>query len=127
MARLNFCYLIPLKYAFFLIGIFASGVLEAQPRTSASNKSTVSPSLRKAADGLQTIENGQIRVGVNTNYGGAITYLAFLDNHGGLVSTANMVNNPDLGRQVQIALYSGPADYSIKSTTGWGNLGWNPI
>ncbi|AUD07240.1 hypothetical protein CWM47_09345 [Spirosoma pollinicola] len=80
--------------------------------------------LRRGADGLHTIENGQIKVGVNTNYGGAITYLAFLDSHGGKVSTANMVNNPDLGRQIQIALYSGPIDYSDR--WGW-HLGWDPI
>ena len=71
---------------------------------------------------MQTIENSQIKVGINTNYGGAITYLAFLDSHGGKVSTANMVNNPDLGRQIQIALYSGPYNYP-----GYPGLGWDPI
>ena len=74
---------------------------------------------------MQTIENSQIRVGVNTNYGGAITYLAFVNDQGGNVNTRNMVNNFDLGRQVQIALYSGPVNYS--DATGWTNLGWDPI
>ncbi|GAB3780039.1 hypothetical protein GCM10028818_31530 [Spirosoma horti] len=127
MTRLKFCNFILLKYTFLVAGTFLSGLLHAQPHTAINSKSTVYSPSRKGADGLQTIENGQIRVGVNPNYGGAITYLAFLDNHGGLVSTTNMVNNPDLGRQVQIALYSGPANYSEKSTTGWSNLGWNPI
>ncbi|GAB3801931.1 hypothetical protein GCM10028819_30160 [Spirosoma humi] len=127
MARLTFCSFTSLNYTVFIAGFFFSGLLGAQPRTPKAGQSAAYSSLRRAADGLQTIENGQIRVGVNTNYGGAITYLASLDSHGGQVSTTNMVNNSDLGRQTQIALYSGPADYSSKSTTGWSNLGWDPI
>ncbi|GAB3950905.1 hypothetical protein GCM10028805_29900 [Spirosoma harenae] len=80
------------------------------------------------ADGLLTIENSQIRVGINTNAGGAITYLTFLDSHGGKVTAGkNMVSNPDLGRQIQIALYSGPSDYSNGASSWWTGLGWNPI
>ncbi|GAB2593909.1 hypothetical protein [Spirosoma areae] len=100
--------------------------LFAQLRYPSSGKGATPSSLRQG-DGLQTIENSQIRVGINTNYGGAITYLAFLNNQGGKVTTSNMVNNPDLGRQIQIALYSGPADYSKNGDPGWAGLGWNPI
>ncbi len=115
------------KYAFLIVGLLASEMLLAQPRISpprARAPHAYSP-LRRSADGLKTIENGQIKVGINTNFGGAITYLAFSDTRGGNVSTANMVNNPDLGRQIQIALYSGPQNYSDRS--GYTNLGWNPI
>lgn len=122
-----------LSYRFLLMVLFCGCLLSwtavlAQPRilpSSSPAKPNVGAS-RQAASGLQTIENDQIRVGINTDYGGAITYLAFKDNHGGLVSTQNIVNNFDLGRQVQIALYGGPLNYS-SSNPYWTNLGWNPI
>jgi hypothetical protein len=78
-------------------------------------------------DGLQTIENDKIQVGIDTRYGGAITRLRFLNNQNGNVSTDNMVNNPDLGRQIQVGLYGGPIDYSKNGAPGWTGLGWNPI
>ena len=80
-----------------------------------------------ASDGLRTIKNDKIEVGIDLNYGGALTYLAFLSDRGGLVQTRNMINNPDLGRSAQIALYSGPADYSKNGAEGWRGLGWDPI
>ncbi|WP_460976398.1 hypothetical protein [Spirosoma knui] len=101
----------------------------AQPR-GAAPRQLYTPSTtrqRVALTGLQTIENDKIRVGVDTRYGGALTYLAFKDSHNGQVRTENMVNNPDLGRQVQIALYSGPTDYSKNGAPAWTGLGWNPI
>ena len=101
--------------------------LYAQPRIRPALPAAApaTKSLRVAADGLQTIENSQIRVGINTSAGGAITYLAFVNDQGGNVNTRNMISNHDLGRQVQIALYSGPTNYS--DATGWTNLGWDPI
>lgn len=38
-----------------------------------------------------------------------------------------MVNNYDLGRQFQIALYGGPGDYSKSGHAAWAGLGWNPV
>lgn len=89
----------------------------APPRTRAST----------TGDGLRTIKNDKIEVGIDLNYGGAVTYMAFLDNRGGQASTRNMVNNVDLGRQAQIALYSGPEDYSKNGAPTWVGLGWNPV
>ncbi|MFD2936872.1 hypothetical protein [Spirosoma flavum] len=117
MLNTTYCNYLQLTGICFVAFILASGFLCAQPRISQAHSS-----LRQGADGLETIENGQIKVGINTNYGGAITYLAFLDSHGDSVGTTNMVNNPDLGRQIQIALYSGPISYP-----GYPGLGWNPI
>jgi hypothetical protein len=122
MAKVTFCNSFHSKCVGVVAGMLASAFVSAQPRISSSSIPYSFSSVRQGADGLQTIENGQIKVGINTNYGGAITYLAFLDSHGGKVSTANMVNNPDLGRQVQIALYSGPINYP-----GYVGLGWDPI
>jgi hypothetical protein len=70
--------------------------------------------------GLETIENGVIKVGVDGRYGGAITYLSPV---GGI----NMVNNFDLGRQFQLSLYGGPLNFSQKGHPMWVGLGWNPI
>ncbi len=69
------------------------------------------------------LDNGIIRVGVDLNHGGAIVYLA---PKGG----RNLINNFDLGRQVQMSFYSGPVPYSEKGQTPsehWKGLGWNPI
>jgi len=93
------------------------GSVKSLPRTRASS----------TGDGLRTIKNDRIEVGIDLNYGGAITYLAFLNNRGGMVQTKNMINNDDLGRQAQIALYSGPRDYSKNGAEAWVGLGWNPI
>ncbi|QJW88853.1 hypothetical protein HNV11_05380 [Spirosoma taeanense] len=76
-----------------------------------------------AFNGLQTIQNERVKVGVDSRYGGAITYLSFIDG-------PNMVNNVDLGRQIQIGLYSGPNPYTEtgkQPDPGWYGLGWNPI
>lgn len=103
---------------FFIAGTLTTFHLNAQPRSGLPSAI--------AADGLRTIENSQIRVGVNLKAGGAITYLTFLNDYNGKVTAhKNMVSNPDLGRQIQIGLYGGPTNYSDHS--GWTNLGWDPI
>ncbi len=122
MAHNTVCYFSRLRCVCLVVGILVSGFLSAQPHISSPRAPSSLSALRQGIDGLKTIENGKIKVGINTNYGGAITYLAFLDSHGDSVSTANMVNNPDLGRQIQIALYSGPINYP-----GYPGLGWDPI
>ncbi|WP_019988606.1 hypothetical protein [Rudanella lutea] len=73
--------------------------------------------------GLEMLDNGQIKVGVDGRYGGAITYLS-------TKTGVNMVNNYDLGRQIQVAAYSGPvpfkpAGFEIKDV--WSQIGWNPL
>src|SRR5260370_36180165 len=50
---------------------------------------------------MSTLENGVLRVGVDLNRGGAITYLA---ERGG----PNVVNSWDLGREIQPSFSSGP-------------------
>ncbi|MFD2935950.1 hypothetical protein [Spirosoma flavum] len=68
--------------------------------------------------------NDKIRVGIDLNMGGAITYLAESG------SSENMVNNPDLGRQIQTAIYGGPYPYTQNGkqpVEQWKYLGWNPV
>ncbi len=69
------------------------------------------------------IQNDRVKVGVWRNHGAAITYLATPGKY-------NAVNNVDLGRQLQSAIYSHPVPYTIPGVevkTEWQNVGWNPI
>lgn len=65
---------------------------------------------------------GNWTVGVSTDWGGAITYIAQL-------SDPNIVNNglPDTGRSVQISLYNAGETYSNGWPCGGGVWGWNPV
>nr|WP_293844444.1 hypothetical protein [uncultured Arsenicibacter sp.] len=68
--------------------------------------------------------NGKIRLGINLNAGGGITYLS--DGWNG----ENMVNNFDLGRQLQTSIYSGPIPFTPNGkqpVAKWWALGWNPV
>jgi hypothetical protein len=72
---------------------------------------------------MRYLDNGQIRLGVDLDKGGAITYLS-------RESGPNLVNDCDLGRQIQMSYYSGPVPFEPegkKPTPTWAGLGWNPI
>lgn len=71
------------------------------------------------------IANDKVRLGIDLNMGGAITWLTEAG------SNENMINNPDLGRQLQTAIYSGPIPYNPPNgkqpVEKWKYLGWNPV
>jgi hypothetical protein len=72
---------------------------------------------------MSWLDNGQIRVGVDLNHGGAVVFLS-------RAGEKNRINNYDFGRQVQLAFYSGPVPYSEagqKPAEHWEHLGWNPV
>lgn len=72
---------------------------------------------------MSFLENGALRLGVDLNLGGAITWLS---RSGG----ENMVNSWDLGRQIQMSHYSGPVPFGVegrKPAKHWEHLGWNPV
>ena len=74
--------------------------------------------------GMSWLDNGSIRVGANLDRGGAITWLSLSEDG------VNVVNDHDLGRQIQMSFYSGPSPYEPegkKPTEVWAGLGWNPI
>lgn len=74
--------------------------------------------------GMSYVDNGTIRVGVNLDIGGAITYVAPSDAH------ENIINSHDWGRQVQLSFYSGPTPFvphGKEPSPAWRFLGWNPI
>jgi hypothetical protein len=73
---------------------------------------------------ILTLDNGTIRVGVDTEYGGAITWLSASG------SQTNLVNDYDHGRQVQQSYYSGPDVYDPPGSIHYPDVGpwpWNPV
>ncbi|MCC6157293.1 MAG: hypothetical protein IT350_04515 [Deltaproteobacteria bacterium] len=70
---------------------------------------------------MSYIDNGVIKIGVDLNMGGAITYLADYRNH-----DINLVNSADQGREIQPSYYSGPQPYGDPHP-GWPDWPWNPI
>ena len=74
--------------------------------------------------GMSYVDNGTIRVGMNLDIGGAITYVAPSDAH------ENIINSHDWGRQIQLSFYSGPTPFvpnGKEPSPTWRFLGWNPI
>ena len=70
------------------------------------------------------LDNGAIRLGVNLDLGGAITWLSESK------SDDNVVNSWDYGRQIQMSYYSGPVPFVVgdkQPRAAWKLLGWNPI
>ena len=72
---------------------------------------------------ISFIDNGQIKVSVNEDLGGAITWLSAPGHD-------NLINNSDWGRQIQLSFYSGPRPFEPggqKAHPAWKNWSWNPI
>ncbi len=68
------------------------------------------------------LDNGRIKLGIDLGMGGAITYLAEK-------GQANMINNHDLGRQIQTSLYAGPSPFKPNGKEPLAThylSGWNP-
>lgn len=73
---------------------------------------------------MSWLDNGTVRLGVDLNIGGAITWLSRSG------SDENVINSADWGRQVQMSYYSGPVPFIVgkkKPAKHWAHLGWNPI
>lgn len=73
---------------------------------------------------MSYLDNGVIRIGINLDIGGAITYLSESG------SGENIVNSHDWGRQIQMSFYSGPNPFTPNGkepSPVWKFLGWNPI
>ncbi|MDH3583222.1 MAG: hypothetical protein OER86_03315 [Phycisphaerae bacterium] len=69
------------------------------------------------------LANGAVKVGLDLNRGGAIVFLARAGGN-------NLINNFDLGRQVQLSFFSGPVPFEAKGQRPkehWKHIGWNPI
>jgi hypothetical protein len=66
------------------------------------------------------VSNKFIRLGIDPNLGGGITYLSE-------VGQPNMVNNYDYGRQIQTSIFGGPIPYGQSPEPALAGSGWNPI
>lgn len=70
------------------------------------------------------LDNGTIRLGVDLNAGGAITYLSRSGRD------ENLVNSFDFGREIQMSYYSGPVPFAPdgkQPKSEWKFIGWNPV
>ena len=84
----------------------------------------ISPVWAAEFSGMSYLDNGVIKIGINLDIGGAITYLSPSG------SKENAINSHDWGRQIQMSFYSGPNPYQPEGTEvreSWKFLGWNPI
>jgi hypothetical protein len=73
---------------------------------------------------MSYLDNGVIRLGVDLNVGGAVTYLSKSGDD------LNVINSWDWGRQVQMSYYAGPVPFTPNGkepAKAWRGLGWNPI
>ncbi|RBP35528.1 hypothetical protein DES53_12148 [Roseimicrobium gellanilyticum] len=72
---------------------------------------------------MSYLSNADVKVGIDLNRGGAIVFLA-------RAGEENVINNFDLGRQVQLSFFSGPVPFSVNGqqpSEHWEHIGWNPI
>jgi hypothetical protein len=102
-----------LSFHRFAPTLFVSLVLTSLATFAAENNVNVS-----------YLDNGEIRLGVNLNAGGAIAYLSKSGDD------SNIVNNWDWGRQIQMSHYSGPVPFTVPGKEpfpAWVGLGWNPV
>ncbi len=73
---------------------------------------------------MSFLDNGIVRIGMDLELGGAVTFLESHERPG------NLINSADLGRQIQMSHYSGPWPFETgdkKPHKAWAGLGWNPI
>ncbi len=73
---------------------------------------------------MSYLENDRVKLGLDLAVGGAITYLSVAG------KDANIVNNWDWGRQIQMSHYAGPVPFAVgdkRPAEHWKHLGWNPV
>ena len=73
---------------------------------------------------MSFLDNGVIRLGIDLQVGGAVTWLS--DSK----TKVNLVNSWDCGRQIQMSYYSGPVPFIFgdkQPKPAWRGIGWNPI
>jgi hypothetical protein len=102
-----------------------AGALLALALSAGVSEAQVPP--ERLPERMSFLDNGVIRLGVDLNRGGTLTFLA--ESRG----RPNVVNAYDLGREVQQAYYSGPRNpkradlpYSMWNPTAAGDMRGNP-
>lgn len=79
------------------------------------------------AENTLYLDNGVIKVGVDLDKGGSITYLADVSPDNKInARNVNVVNTHDLGRAIGQSYYSGPRPFGT-AHPAWKNWPWNPV
>ncbi len=78
------------------------------------------PKIKAPAAGLSYLDNGVIRLGVDLDLGGTISYLA------DATRKENVINTYDLGRRIAQSYYSGPRPFG-RPHPKWPDWPWNPV
>lgn len=105
---------------------FFTAILAYLLLASASACSTGANNNSNPTSSMRYLENDRIKLGIDLDLGGAVTFLSDQANGG-----ENMINSYDWGRQIQMSFYSGPWPYigpnGEEPRPEWAGLGWNPI
>src|SRR6185312_7066462 len=73
---------------------------------------------------MRVLANDRVKVGIDLNLGGAITWVSKAND------SLNLINSFAWGRQVQMSFYGGPVPFvsgAKQPRKDWAGLGWNPI
>jgi len=89
-------------------------------QTFPSTRSEANPMHNRPPEKMSFLQNETLRIGIDLNLGGAITYVA--DPRDG----NNIINSRDWGRQIQQSYYCGPTPFG-GAHGGWKPWCWNPI
>lgn len=115
-----------LNFKILSLTVFVLAVIGCANNSFKSDNVLVMAGKDVIKDSMQYLQNDRIKLGIDLNLGGAVTFLSDQKNGG-----ANMINSYDWGRQIQMSYYSGPWPYigpnGETPTTEWQGLGWNPI
>jgi hypothetical protein len=85
---------------------------------------TITCTIQPASSQTRLMDNGIIRIGIDLNSGGAISYLVEMG------SFDSAVNVYDLGRYIQQSYYSGPTPFIPPGAIqhpSYANWSWNPV
>jgi hypothetical protein len=107
-----------------IVTSLALQLLAAEPWRSHAGFDDLTKAQIVKGERIGYLDNGRVRLGVNLDLGGAITFLAKS------IDAENMINSYDWGRQIQMSHYSGPIPFAPNGKTpmeSWAGLGWNPI
>src|SRR3954467_6883202 len=102
-----------------IVGLRVAGLLALALVASAA--SAIPPKAHTPR--MSYLDNGVIKLGVDLNVGGAVTYLSKSGDD------LNVINSWDWGRQVQMSYYAGPVPFTPRGkepAKEWRGLGGEP-
>ncbi|PQA58172.1 hypothetical protein [Siphonobacter curvatus] len=108
----------------FLFSPKKNNAVDERGRGDGTGGGNPNPPVIKPAS-MVYLTSESMKVGFSMDYGGAITYLSPAN------SSTSIINNFDLGRQLQYAYYSYPLETykpnGVSPHPAWAGMGWDPI